>query len=115
MDMKTWMKELDVMTNKRGLLWQYIETLPTEHASHAQLKRMVNKWRPMIQEFNSLKPEHESILRRLADREACCEAMSRSLETERALCDQINTQLMAKRKECHDLQMQLRALTNADQ
>ena len=50
--LKTWMKEKDVMSNKRGLLWPFIETLPTDQASTAQLKRMVDKWRPMVKIFS---------------------------------------------------------------
>ena len=116
--LKTWMKEKDIMTNKRGLLWPFIETLPTEQASTAQLKRMVDKWRPMIHEYEKLKPSHESLMNRLADREARLESMAVTLDRERQFNAEISAQLSTKRIECTELQKELvilrrQTLTNA--
>ena len=105
--LKIWMKEKDIMTNKRGLLWPFIETLPTDQASTAQLKRMVEKWRPMVHEYEKLKPSHESLMRRLEDREARLESMAVTLDRERQFNVEISAQLSAKRIECTELQKEL--------
>ena len=55
-----WMKEKDIFTNKKGLLWQFIE-VPPDQATPSQMKLMLTKWKPMIQEYESIKPAYGSL------------------------------------------------------
>ena len=105
--LKIWMKEKDIFTNKRGLLWPFLETIPTDQASTTQLKRMVDKWRPMVHEYEKLKTSYESLMSRLSDREARLESMAATLDRERQFNADISTQLSTKRIECTELQKEL--------
>ena len=111
--LQCWMREKDVFTNKKGLLWSFLEASP-DQASLSQMKRMVSKWQPMIREYEAMKPEHESILSRLGNCETKLEIadqqiaiMASDLEKERTFSEKTSKELSDKRKECMELQKEL--------
>ena len=109
----SWMHDSStVYTNKKGMLWQYIETTP-DKASAAQMKRILTKWEPLVREFEALKPAHESILTRLGHCEAKLEIneqqlaiMTVELDMERAKSERIRRELNEKKMECIQLRVE---------
>ena len=60
-ELEWWMEDGDLTSNKNGLLWKHIQTVPAEKMTRAQLIKRVNQWTPIIQEHKKLKQEHASL------------------------------------------------------
>ena len=108
---KSWTRTDSPFTNTKGVFWQYLETLPSDQASKTQLKRIIDKWKPMIQELKTIKPAYESVMRRLADREARLDDVTSALQKEQEFRELASMQLSEKRRECAELEKEIIRLT----
>jgi hypothetical protein len=50
--LESWMREGDVMNNRRGLLWKFIEDTPPRNMTRAQLVKRVTEWGPIVREHS---------------------------------------------------------------
>ena len=101
-----WDQGKDIHSDVHGIFWTYLE-VPPNQATFAQLKRMVSKYQPMARELESLKPEYQSVMSRLSDRETSLEIAVQRLRNEREYSEKITAELSEKRKECTELKTQL--------
>ena len=111
--LRAWIREKDVFTNKKGILWPYME-VDLDQASVSQMKKMLNKWKPMVKEYDDIKAAHDSLFARMGGMEAKLEIaeenlafMSVALDRERTTSQKVGAELLEKRKECLDLQEEL--------
>lgn len=105
--------DTSVYTNKRGLLWSFIEADP-EHTTTAQMKRTLSKWAPLVREYKDLKSAHDSLLTRLSHCEAKldmaegeAQLLHADLQTQESINDDLARRLVEKQKQCIDLMERL--------
>ena len=65
----------------------------------------------MIQELKTIKPAYESVMRRLADREARLDDVTSALQKEQEFRELASMQLSEKRRECAELEKEIIRLT----
>jgi hypothetical protein len=102
-ELRIWMQTGDVMTNKTGTLWNYIENRDPKLMTHAQLVEKVTRLMKDTQEFKSLKDSHEAL-------RAAFTAQERELSKEKKQNDDFFKQLCDKMDECTSLKIQINSL-----
>ena len=60
-ELESWIKEGDVHTNKRGLLWQHIEDTDPADMTHAQLVHRVRTLAPLALENTRIQSENDNL------------------------------------------------------
>ena len=53
-EMRSWLQNGTLLTNRKGLLWKHIESIPPKEKTHGQLVEQVLKWTPIVNEYNNL-------------------------------------------------------------
>ena len=102
-ELRIWMKTGDVMTNKSGILWGYMESRDPKSMTHSQLVERVVKLTKIAKEHDSLKPTHEALLTAFT-------AQQNELIKEKAQSNDFFRQLISKIEECGNLKIQLATL-----
>ena len=60
-DLEWWMESGDLISNKNGLLWNYIETIPADKMTRTQMIKRIHDWTPIVQDHKKLKLENASL------------------------------------------------------
>jgi len=99
-EIQIWLETGDLMTNKKGLLWEYIESIPPKEKTHGQLVKQVLKLKPLVRENATLQSENDFFrLENQALRAALDEEVMRS----KKFCQELES----KTKECTELKTRL--------
>ncbi len=109
-ELRVWMKSGDLFTNKRGLLWKYIERRDPKRMSRSQLLVKLSKLEQIAKEHAQLQPAHEALLAAFAAQETEMAKLRRDLGKQRAQNDDFFRQLCQQIEECGRLKRQLVAL-----
>jgi len=55
-----WMKQGDLKTNRKGMLWKYLDDTPPAEMTRAQLIKRVTAWGPIVKEHEQCTPQVET-------------------------------------------------------
>lgn len=99
-EIRTWLKSGDVMTNKKGLLWEYIKSINPKEKTHGQLVKQVVKLTPLVRENEALHTENELF-------KAENQALRAALDEEIKRSTKFQHELETKTKECTELKSRL--------
>jgi hypothetical protein len=105
--LEIWMKEGDLITNRKGLLWKYVQSTAPAEMTRSQLIRQVEEWKPVIKEYEELKQVHSLLLTKHSEVESAYQNMLACYETERSMNAELIEKLKAKIRECGELQREL--------
>ena len=50
--LETWMREGDIVNNRKGLLWKFLDDTPPGNMTRAQLVKRVTEWGPIVREHS---------------------------------------------------------------
>jgi len=95
-EMRIWLKNGEISTYKKGLLWKYIESTDHKKKTHGQLVQEIQKMTQKMQDYEQLKSANQ--------------ALQAALEAEYTRSEQFYNDLLERKEECHDLRMRLIAL-----
>ena len=95
-DLRIWLKQGEISTYRKGLLWKYIESTDHKRKTHGQLVEQVSKMTSKMQELEELK--------------AANQALQAALQAEYTRSEQFYSELLERKEECHALRMRLIAL-----
>ena len=65
-ELRSWLSEGELATNKRGLLWRYIESTDPKQKTRGQLVTQIIEQAPMIENYKAIQAENESLKAELA-------------------------------------------------
>ena len=94
--LESWLREGEVLTNRKGLLWKHIEGTDPELMTKAQLMHRAK-------EYEALKKAHASVVAKLSSTEA-------AYREERKLNKEFMDMLISKINECGELKRELSRL-----
>ena len=60
-DLDSWLEDRDILTNRKGLLWKYIEGTDPQLMTRVQLINQVRKLTPFVSEMTRVKAENENL------------------------------------------------------
>ena len=112
-----WMKEGEILSNRKGLLWKYLKDTDPKQMTRAQLIQRVKEWGPSIKEFTELKTAYSFLMAKQDETEHAYKSASSRYENEKKLNEEFTRMLTAKMNECCELKkelIRLRPLTMAD-
>jgi hypothetical protein len=98
-EVRIWLKNGEISTYRKGLLWKYIESTDHKKKTHGQLVEQVLKMTSKMQEYEELKSANQ--------------ALQAALSAECSRSETFYNELLERNQECHALRMRLIAL-NAD-
>jgi hypothetical protein len=105
--LESWIRDGDIVSNRKGLLWKYLEDTNPEQMTRTQLITRVKEWGPAAKEYEKLKPEHEILLAKHSDMESAYQNILAYSETERKTNEELMEALKAKMIECRELRKEL--------
>ena len=97
-ELSTWLATGEITTNKKGLLWKYIETTDPSAKTHGQLVSQILAWTPVVREADTLRAENEVLKITLGIRE-------KEIQEEEARNTRLYNQLVEKINECTALRI----------
>lgn len=106
-EVRTWMETESIETNKSGLLWDLLEPKNPTTMTKRQLEDRINEWAPLIKEYESLKPAHDSLASVYLVQSHELAKAREDLKKEKQQCDAFFQQLCEKIDECGDLKKRL--------
>jgi hypothetical protein len=106
-DLTAWLEEGDVQSNKKGLLWKYIDGTDPKEKTHGQLVEQVKKWTPLIKEATETKAENEVLRLTLTIRERELLKANEIIKAQDAKNEKFFRDLLEKMRECTALKKRL--------
>ena len=102
-----WMEVGDISSNRKGLLWKFIESTEVSLMTKAQLQRKVKEWSPLIKEYKDLKDANTILTTELRSMEEKLTTTERMLCDERNAADDLLKKLLSKIKKCDELEREI--------
>lgn len=99
-ELKWWLANGDIHSNRRGLLWKYIESIEQSKKTRVQLREQISKMAPKIEEYNKLASEHEMLKTAYLMKE-------RELASEKTKSQDFFEKLVRSMEECKKLKKRL--------
>ena len=103
-ELRIWLQSGDMMTNKTGVLWNYIEVRDPKLMTHSQLVETVTQLSKNTQEAKNLKDSYEAL-------QAAFTVQGHELAKERKQGNEFFRNLCDKMDECNQLKIQLNSLS----
>jgi hypothetical protein len=105
--LEAWTRQGSLVSNKKSLLWKYLENTNPEQMTRIQLINKIKEWGPVVENHEELKNTHAVLLAQHEETRKAYEEMLSRYETERQLNEEFMQQLKDKIKECGELQREL--------
>lgn len=105
--LKWWMSEGTIESNRKGLLWKFIECTNPNEMTRAQLIQRVSEWGPVVKDCKETNERCSFLSERLQETERVLQETTVAYEKERGLNDNLMQQLAQKIEECGDLHREL--------
>ena len=106
-ELKIWMNEGDILTNKKGMLWKYIKGKDPKSRTQKELLQQIEEWEPVVQESKNLKTENEVLRSTLDLREKELIEANKVIVLLRGRNEKLFKDLMDKMGECTELKQRL--------
>jgi hypothetical protein len=103
-ELRIWMKEGDVITNKSGVLWNFLENRDPKTMSKSQLIERVQQQSEIKTQHKTLKDAYDAL-------QSAYTAQGRELAKEKTQSHQFFTQLCEQIEECTQLKIELNSLS----
>jgi hypothetical protein len=103
-ELRIWMKEGDVMTNKSSVLWNFLENRDPRTMSKSQLIEKVQEQSEIKTQLKTLKDAYDAL-------QSAYTAQGRELAKEKTQSHQFFTQLCEQIEECKQLKIELNSHT----
>ena len=99
-DLDSWLREGDVLTNRKGLLWKFIEGTDPQVMTRAQLVDQVRKLRPIATEATHIKAQNENLTAIMEIRTSELENAQKRIDFLLARNENLFGRLLVKTEEC---------------
>lgn len=109
-ELRAWMKSGDVLSNKHGILWNFIDARDPKTMSRSQLIEKLSRLETIAQDYSRIQPAHEALLVAFAAQENELSKLRQELAKERVHSDQMYEETRKKIEECGRLTRRLIAL-----
>jgi hypothetical protein len=103
----SWTRDGDIVSNRKGVLWKYLEDTNPERMTRAQLITRVKEWGPAAKEYEELKQSHSILLATHSETEIALQNMCVCYETERDMTKEVMERLKTKIRENVELEKEL--------
>jgi hypothetical protein len=60
-ELSSWLATGNIKTNRKGMLWKFIESTDPKQKTHGQLVSQILEWTPIVQEATTLRTEVETL------------------------------------------------------
>ena len=102
-----WMRDGDITSNRKGLLWKHIQSTDPAQMTRAQLIQQVREWGPAMKDYAELKQTHTILLAKHNETEAAYQLARSCYEHEQKLNEELTQMLTAKMEENFELKKEI--------
>ena len=102
-----WMRDGDITSNRKGLLWKHIQSTDPTQMTRAQLVQQVKEWGPAMKDYAELKQTYTILLAKQIETENAYQLAQSCYENEQKLNEEITKMLTTKMDENFELKKEM--------
>lgn len=109
-NLEWWMASSDLVSNRKGLLWKYIDDTDASSMTRTQLEKRVKEWGPLAKEYPGLKELATFLTNRLQETEKTMGEYIISRDNHFQSGKRSHEMMLEKNEECERLQLEITRL-----